>query len=132
VPYFVRNTSPLVAMAQFDSEDFTRRLIAETLFFDEEYEALGNLSLVDGRSEQERFVASYAPEDGVFVIEEATNWEDYEAGEADDIGYALAVDSKEHGSYETADEAADELFALASKFRLVPSITLLFEEDDAS
>ncbi len=119
-------------MPQFDSEDFTRRLIAETLFFDEEYEALGNLSLVDARSEQERFVASYSPEDGVFVIEEATNWEEYESGEADDIGYALAVDSKEHGSYETADEAADELLSLAGKFRLVPSITLLFEEDDAS
>ena len=119
-------------MSQFDLEDFTRRLIAETLFYDEEYEALGNLSLVDERIEQERFVASYSPEDCVFVIEEATNWEDYEAGEGDEIGYALAVDSKEHGSYETVDEAAEELLNLAQKFQLSPSITLLFEEDDAS
>ena len=119
-------------MAQFDLEDFARRLIAETLFYDEEYEALGNISLVDNRIEQERFVASYSPEDGVFVIEEATNWEEYESGDADEIGYALAVDSREHGSYETADEAADELLSLARSFKLVPSITLLFEEDDAS
>lgn len=119
-------------MAQFDLEDFTRQLIAETLFYDEEYEALGNLSLVDERIEQERFVASYSPEDGLFVIEEATNWEDYESGDADEIGYALAVDSKEHGSYDTADDAAEELLNLARKFQLTPSITLLFEEDDAS
>lgn len=119
-------------MAQFDLEDFARRLIAETLFYDEEYEALGNLSLVDEREEQERFVASYSPEEGLFVIEEATNWEEYESGDADDIGYALAVDSREHGSFETAEDAADELLQLAKKFRLVPSITLLFEEDDAS
>lgn len=119
-------------MPQFDLEDFTRRLIAETLFYDEEYEALGNLSLVDERIEQERYVASYSPEDGLFVIEEATNWEDYESGKEDEIGYALAVDSKEHGSYDTVDEAAEELLELAKKFKLSPSITLLFEEDDAS
>ena len=119
-------------MATFDLEDFTRRLIAETLFYDEEYEALGNLSLVDERIEQERYVASYAPEDGIFVIEEATAWEDYEPGEADEIGYALAVDSKEHGTYDSVDDAAEELLNLAKKFQLSPSITLLFEEDDAS
>ncbi|MBO6574938.1 MAG: hypothetical protein JJ896_05975 [Rhodothermales bacterium] len=130
--YLGRTFAPAEHMAQFDLEDFTRQLIAETLFYDEEYEALGNLSLVDERIEQERFVASYSPEDGLFVIEEATNWEDYESGDADEIGYALAVDSKEHGSYDTADDAAEELLNLARKFQLTPSITLLFEEDDAS
>lgn len=115
----------------FNLEDFARRLIAETLFYDEEYEALGNLSLVDIASSRERFVASYAPEDGVFVVEEATEWEEYEPGDADDIGYALAVDSREHGTYETPDEAAEALLALAKAHNLAPSITLLFEEDDA-
>lgn len=119
-------------MAQFELEDFTRRLIAETLFYDEEYEALGNISLVDERIEQERYVASYSPEDGLFVIEEATNWEDYESGSDDEIGYALAVDSKEHGSYDSVEAAAAEILELAKKFQLTPSITLLFEEDDAS
>ena len=118
-------------MAPFQLEDFARRLIAETLFYDEEYEALGNLSLVDVASAQERFVASYAPEDGVFVVEEAIEWEEYEPGDADDIGYALAVDSREHGTYENPDDAAEALLSLAKEHNLVPSITLLFEEDDA-
>lgn len=115
----------------FNLEDFARRLIAETLFYDEEYEALGNLSLVDIAGARERFVASYAPEDGIFVIEEGTEWEEYEPGDADDIGYALAVDSTEHGTYESPDEAAEALLELAKAHNLVPSITLLFEEDDA-
>jgi hypothetical protein len=119
-------------MARFDIDDFTRRLIAETLFYDEEYEALGNLSLVDPSTAQERFVASYSPDDGLFVVEEATEWEDYEAGSDDDIGYALAVDSREHGSYESPEEAAEALLALAKAHSLAPSITLLFEEDDAA
>lgn len=114
----------------FNSDQFAIRLIAETLFYDEEYEALGNLSLVDPSARQERFVASYAPEDGSFVIEEATEWEDYEPGSPDDIGYALAVDSKDHATFDDAEEAATVLYGLAKKHGLMPSITLLFEEEE--
>jgi hypothetical protein len=114
----------------FDSDDFAIRLIAETLFYDEEYEALGNLSLVDTSARKELYVASYAPEDGGFVIEEAVEWEEYEPGSPDDIGYALAVDSKDYASFDEADEAAVELLKLARKGGLMPSITLLFEEEE--
>ena len=114
----------------FNSDQFAIRLIAETLFYDEEYEALGNLSLVDTSARKERFVASYAPEDGSFVVEEATDWEEYEPGSADDIGYALAVDSKDHATFDDADEAAAALFSLARQHNLTPSITLLFEEEE--
>ncbi len=113
-------------------DDFAKRLIAETLFYDGEYEALGNLSLIDTGSEKERFIASFAPEDGAFVIEEAIEWEDYEPGEIDDIGYALAVDSRELSSFETADDAAVALLTLAREHGLIPSITLLFEEDETT
>lgn len=114
----------------FNSDQFAIRLIAETLFYDEEYEALGNLSLVDGTALKERYVASYVPEDGRFVLEEATDWEDYEPGSPDDIGYALAVDSKDHSTFDDADEIAAELFRLARQHGLMPSITLLFEEEE--
>ena len=118
-------------MASFNLEDFTRRLLTETLFYDEEYGALGNLSLIDTEAAQERYVASYLPEDGSFVIEEATEWEtDVDSDEEDAIGYALAIDSEEHGAYDTAEEAADVLLALARNEGLLPSITLLFEEDE--
>ena len=53
-----------------------------------------------------------------------------EPGEEDDIGYALAVDSREHGVYDTPEEAADVLLKLAKESNLQPSITLLFEEDE--
>ena len=117
------------AMPVFDTDQFVLRLIAEPLFYDEEYEALGNLSLIDAEEQCERYVASFAPEDGLFVLEEATEWEEYEPGEADDIGYALAVDSREVGTYESADEVAEMLLRLAREHGLSPSITLLFEEE---
>jgi len=117
------------AMPVFDTDQFVLRLIAETLFYDEEYEALGNLSLIDAEEQCERYVASFAPEDGLFVLEEATDWEDYEPGEPDDIGYALAVDSREVGTFESADEIAEMLLQLAREHGLAPSITLLFEEE---
>lgn len=117
-------------MSTFNLNAFALRLIAETLFYDEEYEALGNLSLVDMASHKERYVASFAPEDGLFVLEEATEWEDYEPGSADDIGYALAVDSREVGTYDHPDAVSKALLELAEQHNLAPSITLLFEEDE--
>ena len=117
-------------MPVFDTDQFVLRLIAETLFYDEEYEALGNLSLIDLEEKCERYVASFAPEDGLFVLEEATEWEDYEPGEADDIGYALAVDSREVDTFESAEQTASALLSLAREHGLAPSITLLFEEEE--
>lgn len=119
-------------MKPFSLDTFTRRLIAEALFYDEEYGALGSLSLVDVAAGKERYIASYMPDDGTFVIEEATEWEEYEPDEADEIGYALAVDSAEYGSFETPEEAAEALLGLAVEHGLMPSITLLFEEDEVN
>ena len=118
-------------MTAFNLDHFTRRLITETLFYDEEFGALGNLSLIDREAERERYVASYLPEDGTFVIEEATEWEtNIEMDEDDEIGYTLAVDSEEYGCYDTAEEAAEVLLTLARNEDLIPSITILFDEDE--
>ncbi len=117
-------------MPPFDNESFTTKLIAETLFYDEEYGALGNLSLIDETARKECFIAAYSPEDDRFIIEEATEWEDYTPSDNDDIGYALAVDSSEYRTYRTAEETAVEVVSLARKNSLTPSITLLFEQDD--
>jgi len=119
-------------METFSLDEFAKRLIAETLFYDSEYEALGNLSLIDAAAGKERFIASFAPEDGIFVIEEATEWEAYFPDAPDDIGYALAVDSREVGNYTAAEDAAVALLTLAREHGLVPSITLLFEEDETT
>ncbi len=119
-------------MSAFNLEQFARQLIAETLLYDDEYEALGNLSLIDFENRKERFLASYVPDENVFIIEEATEWEEDEPSEGEDIGYALAVDSAPHGSFNSAEEAADALFQLAQQHGLMPSVTLLFEEDEVS
>ncbi len=117
-------------MESFSEDNFALRLIAESLFFDAEYDALGTLSLVDLNSCREMVIASFSPEDEMFVVEEATEWESYEPGQEDDIGYALAVDSRELGSFDTAEEASRLILDQARKSNLVPSVTMLFGEEE--
>jgi hypothetical protein len=119
-------------MEPFSGDKFALRLIAESLFFDAEYDALGTLSLVDPVSAREMVIASFSPEDEMFVVEEATEWEQYEPGQEDDIGYALAVDSRELGSFDSAQESATMILELARKSNLVPSVTMLFGEEEVS
>jgi hypothetical protein len=114
----------------FDPDYFSRQLIAESLFYDAEYAALGTLSLIDLESSRECIIAAYSPDEEMFVVELATEWEEYEPGNEDDIGYALAVDSDELGTYATADEAADVLLAKARELNLLPSMTMLFSEEE--
>jgi hypothetical protein len=119
-------------MSSFNTDEFASRLIAESLFYDAEYAALGSLSLIDLESAREQIISSYSPDDEMFVVEEATDWEDYEPGQEDDIGYALALDSRELGMFATAQEAAVLILEQAKRHNLVPSVTMLFEEDEIS
>jgi hypothetical protein len=114
----------------FDDERFTQVLLAEALFYDEAYGALGSLSLIDAEARRERYLASFMPEDGTFVVEEATAWDDdAPEGEDEAIGYALATDSDEYGHYDNPEQAAEALFSLARSRNLQPSLTLLFEDE---
>ncbi|MDX1530848.1 MAG: hypothetical protein R3362_04915 [Rhodothermales bacterium] len=118
-------------MAAFSIEQFARQLLVEALFYDEEYVALGNVSLIDAETQRERYLASFDPERDAYVIEEAVEWEDIDADEDGEIDYALAVDGTEYGNYETPEDAADQLLSLAREHNLSPSFMLLFEEDEA-
>jgi len=118
-------------MAAFDLENFTHLLLAEMLFYDEEFGALGSLSLIDPETAREKYIASFMPDEGYLLIEEATGWEeDYPTEEDEDVTYALAVDGVEHGRYDVPEEAAIELLSLAEAHDLLPSFTLLFESDE--
>ena len=118
-------------MAAFDLENFTHFLLAEMLFYDEEYGAIGSLSLIDPETAREQYIASFMPDEGYLLIEEATAWEDdYELEDDEDVAYALAVDSVDHGRYEVPEEAAVALLSLAKEHDLLPSFTLLFESDE--
>jgi len=118
-------------MADFDAENFTHRLIAETLFYDHEYGLIGNLSLVDIDARKERYIASFMPDDGTFLIEEATGWEDDAAqNEEVDVAYALATESTVFAEFDVPEAAADALLTLARDNDLLPSFTPLFEDEE--
>ena len=119
------------AMSPFNSDQFALQLLAEALFYDEEYGALGNVSLIDQESVREKFLASYDPERDLFLIEEAVEWEDLDADDDGEVDYALAVDGKEFKTFETPEDAAEALLGLAKEHNLAPSFMILFEEDAA-
>ena len=119
-------------MPAFDLENFSLRLLTETLLYDQEYGVIGSLSLIDPDAEKERYVASFMPDDGTYLIEEATGWEADPPPMDDDadVAYALAVESDIHGSYEIPEQAAAALVHLAEAHDLLPSFTVLFESEE--
>jgi hypothetical protein len=118
-------------MPAFDLENFTHRLLAESLFYDLEYGLIGSVSLIDPDAAQERYIVSFMPDDGTYLIEEATAWEDPPALEdEEDVAYALATESTVHGTYEIPEVAADATLTLAREHDLLPSITVLFEDEE--
>jgi len=112
----------------FNVGDFARRLLAEALIYDEETGALGNVSLVDLDSEQERFMATYDPATGKYVIEEAVVWEE-DSEREEDSSYAMAVQAIEYASFKSPHEAAEELLRLAAEHSLMPGFMLVYEEE---
>lgn len=118
-------------MSAFDLENFVQRLIAETLFYDGDYGLVGSLSLIDVEAEKEMYIASFMPDDGTFLIEEATAWEDELDLEDDaDVAYRLAVESREYGTYEIPEVASGALLAIAEEHDLLPSFAVLFEDEE--
>ena len=115
--------------APFNVDQFALQLLTEALFYDEEYGALGNVSLIDKESVREKYLASYDPDRDTFLIEEAVEWEELDADEDGEVDYALAVDGEEHGTYGTPEEAAEVLLTLARDHNLAPSFMILFDED---
>ncbi|NNE35490.1 MAG: hypothetical protein HKN13_09645, partial [Rhodothermales bacterium] len=78
-------------MATPTSDLFAKRLLAEALFYDQEFGAVGTISLIDSRTAREMYVAGYIPEEQAFVIEAASDWEDLDEEEVKEIGYSLAI-----------------------------------------
>jgi hypothetical protein len=114
----------------FDLDNFTLRLLTEALLYDYEFGVAGAVSLIDVEARRERFLASFLPDDGAYLVEEATAWEtDVPDDDEADVAYALAVESVEHATYEVPEAAAVALLDLARTHDLLPSLTLLFEED---
>ena len=114
----------------FDPKSFAVQLIAESLFYDEEYGAIGNLSLVEPKSAKEMYIAYYVPEEQKYMVDEATAWEPFDEVENADIGYAFASETIEHASTQSVEELAQILLSLAETRGLSPSMAILFEDDE--
>ena len=114
----------------FDHIAFSAQLLSEVLFYDEEYGATGNLSLIDTELSKELYVAFYSPQDHQYVIEKATEWEQMDPDDEAEIGYEFASDSKTHLSSESVTEIAEALLKLAKDENLYPSMSLSFEDDE--
>ena len=116
-------------MSDFNLQAFTQKLIGESLYYDDEYGAISNVSLVSEDEKKEFFIAYFLPEETNFVIDKVTAWEDYDPSEEGAIGYALAIDTDEHMASKSQDDIAKEMLALAEKYNLTPSASLFFEDE---
>ena len=114
----------------FNKEAFSVQLLSEVLFYDEEYGATGNLSLIDDDLSKELYVAFYSPQDHQYVIEKATEWEQMDPDEEAEIGYEFASDSETHLSSGNVIDIAKALLKLAEDEGLYPSVSLSFEDDE--
>jgi len=118
-------------MSAFDLENFTHRLLAESLFYDLEYGLVGSVSLIDPGAAREAYVVSFMPDDGTYMVEEATAWENPpELEEDEDVAYALAIESTVYGTYDIPEVAAQKTLDLAREHDLLPSVTVLFEDEE--
>ncbi len=116
-------------MSNFSLKEFAGRLVIESMFYDEEYGAIGNISLVSYEEQKEKYIAYFLPEELSFVIDKVTVWEEYDHEEEGAIGYALAIDTEEHMASKVPADVAAEVLSLAEQFNLTPSAALFFEDD---
>ncbi|MGA9523486.1 MAG: hypothetical protein WBV82_18630 [Myxococcaceae bacterium] len=117
----------------FELERFTRQLLAETLFFDEETGAFGGVTLVDEDNGKEVYFASFEPDSEAYVIEKATEWEKIDTDGDGEPDFEMGTDGTEHGTYPTAEDAAEALLALSREQNLSPNVMLhmdLGEDED--
>lgn len=112
-------------MPPFHPEVFARDLIAEALFYEENFGLVGAISLIDPAAGSERFIASFDLDEGAFIIEEATEWE---ADEEVELSYLLAVDGEVYETYDSSEAAAAALLTLAKEHMLTPRLHVLYED----
>ncbi len=114
----------------FELERFTRQLLAETLFYDEESASFGGVTLVDEANSREMYFASYEPDSESWVIEKATEWEKIDTDGDDQPDFDMGTNGTEHGTYPTAEDAAEALLALSREQNLSPSVMIHVDEGD--
>ncbi len=116
-----------------DYRYFAHTLLSDAMFYDPEYGVVGSVSLVDPVDRplrRERFIAGFDPTEEIYLIEEATEWDEASDDEDEDVGYLFAADGMVAHRFETSEEAADMLLDIAAREGLVPTFMPLFEEEE--
>ena len=111
-----------------DFKTFASQLIYESLLYDEEFGAIGMLSLIDVEASHELYIAYFVPEDQVYTIEKATRWESDDQEDAE-IGYTFASHTEPVLTSESAEEATQRLLDLIDAGNLRPSLAIVFEDE---
>ncbi|MBL7977882.1 MAG: hypothetical protein JNN12_06040 [Bacteroidetes Order II. Incertae sedis bacterium] len=109
----------------FDLKAFTLELIAESVFYDDEYGLFSNVILIDKANNREAYYAYYDPEKDDFVIEVANAWEALAEEE-----YQIASAGEEHSRYESVEELSAKLLDMAEAGELEPKVMIIFEDDE--
>lgn len=112
-------------MSTFDIETFSKELLREMLFYEENFGLIGTISLVDTDAGRERYLASFDPDEGAFILEQATEWAPLED---DDMAYELAMEGKVIETFTETTAIVDELFARATRENLRPYLQILYED----
>lgn len=111
-----------ITMSESYTDRFAHSLLSGALYYDDEHGSMGSVSLVD-KDGREAYIASFEPEDGAWLIERATAWDDEQT---DDL--LLAVDGEEAGSFDDPADAAEALIRIAKEGDYMPVFMALFEE----
>ncbi|MEM1271915.1 MAG: hypothetical protein AAGI08_17850, partial [Bacteroidota bacterium] len=101
------------------------QLLTETLFFDPEQGTVGSVSLISNEDGRELYMAAYDPDEDLFIIEKATDWDPPEEAVE---GVRFALDGDTDTTHETPEDTASALLGLAKEQNLEPSIAFLLEE----
>ena len=115
-----------------DYRQFAHTLLSDALFYDPEYGVVGSVSLVDPEDRpmrRERFIAGFDPSEEVYLIEEATEWDETSDEDDEEAEYLFAADGEVAHRCETNEEAAEVLLEIAVREGLVPAFMPLFEEE---
>jgi hypothetical protein len=112
-------------MPTVDLETFSKELLTEMLFYEENFGLVGTVSLVDMNAGKERYLGSFDPDEGAFILEEATAWAPVE-DEA--MEYELAMEGEIVETITDPGKMANELFTRAVSEHLTPHLQILYED----
>ena len=112
-------------MSIFDAEEFSKELLREMLFYEENFGIIGTVCLVDLKAGKERYLGSFDPDEGAFILEAATEWAPLDEEEME---YELAIEGEVVETFSETNPMVDALFSRTRDEHLRPRLQILYED----